>query len=132
MAKERTDAGQLQGHQGDKCGDGSGSDSDKSALDVAIMAYAVMIGSLDMPSKKSLSTPHSRDPLEKLRRGMKEVIEQWEIQKGLMNEMLTRDFISMMMWLETEQGIDALRYLISGEDSDEGVSEESGSDGITV
>lgn len=123
---------QLQGNQGSQYGNGSSSDPHKSALDVAIMAYAVMIGSFDMPRKSSTSNLDCRDPLEKLRHGMKQVVEQWDMQKGLMSEMLARKFISLMMWLETEQGVKALRYLIGCEDGEEVVYEGSSRDGIAV
>lgn len=134
MAKECR-SGELRGHYGDESRGGSGLawiDSDKWALDVAIMAYAVLIASFDMSIKESLIVPRSRDPLEKLRYGMQQIIEQWEKQRCLMDEMLTRKFILMIFWLETEQGLDALRYLISGGDGDATGSVRSVRDGSTT
>jgi hypothetical protein len=101
--------------------------SEEACLELAAMAQAIKIAGAWVPAPPNEmtarpSTEQANDPLSKLRGGVNALLEQYRTSGMNPSGQLVQDFVSMMMWWETDDGLEGLQYLIvviEGDSNDE-------------
>jgi hypothetical protein len=91
--------------------------SEEACLDLAAMAQAVKIAGACAPRPNDAPGPSTRegqvdDPLADLRAGVNSLLERFRTDGMYPSEEIVHDFVSMMMWWETDDGMEGLRCLI--------------------
>jgi hypothetical protein len=100
------------------------SSSEDTCLEIAAMAQAVKIANMCPPVDVSDEPGGSSavvDPLARLRDGVNLILQRYQTSGPILSDDLVQEFVRMMMWWESDEGLEGLRFLIralDGEGSD--------------
>jgi hypothetical protein len=93
--------------------------SDETCLELAIMSLYVTFGSLWAPTGILVNgAEKAANPLWKLRRGYEKLLAEQAVTGPLLTDKLVLDFVGLMMWFETDEGLEGLRCLADALDAD--------------